>query len=242
MEEILYKKLSYKKRWFAYFDLLGFAQLVRASEIHSVLPIYEKVLETIEDKACLKQPKGLSYSWFSDTFIIFTRGSSLEEFGLIEQAARLFFQRLILHEIPVRGAISYGDLYSQQEKNIFLGEALMDAYEYGEKQNWLNFVISPSAAKALDTLSFPMSERPHYRMVEKKGVITHPGNKSVYAYAFNNGTVNVVNPLLKSLRSMKDSSPKKQKVKYENTIEFIEQYAWKSLNKSKQQGPSDGTR
>lgn len=227
MEETLYKKLRYTKRWFAYFDLLGFAQLVRTSEIHSVLPIYKKVLETIEGKAGPKQPKGLSYSWFSDTFIIFTRGSSLEEFGLIEQAARLFFQRLILHEIPVRGAISHGDLYTQQEKNIFLGEALMDVYEYGEKQNWLNFVISPSALKALDNLSFPMSERAHYRMVEKKGVITHPVNKLVYAYAFNNGTVNGINPLLKSLRTMMDSSPKNQKIKYENTIEFIERYAWK---------------
>ena len=242
MEETLYKKLRYTKRWFAYFDLLGFAQLVRTSEIHSVLPIYEKVLETIKEKAGPKQPKGLSYSWFSDTFIIFTRGSSLEEFGLVEQVARLFFQKLILHEIPVRGAISYGDLYTQQEKNIFLGEALMDAYEYGEKQNWIDFVISPSAAKALDALGFPMSERAHYRSVEKKGVITHPGNKSVYAYAFNNGTVNGVNPLLKSLQSMKDSSPKSQKIKYENTIEFIERDAWKRLNKSKQQGPSVRTR
>ncbi|MEX2497372.1 MAG: hypothetical protein WD397_00680 [Wenzhouxiangellaceae bacterium] len=225
MEDTLYKKLRYTKRWFSYFDLLGFAQLVRTSEINSVLPIYEKVLETIEEKAGQKKPRGLSYSWFSDTFIIFTRGSSLEEFGLIEQAARLFFQRLILHKIPVRGAISYGDLYTQQEKNIFLGEALMDAYEYGEEQNWLNFVISPSAAKALDTLGFPMSERVHYRMVEKKGVITHPGNKEVYAYAFNNGTVNGINPLLKSLHAMKESSPKIQKIKYENTIEFIERHA-----------------
>lgn len=233
MQDTLYKKLRYTKRWLAYFDLLGFAQLVRTSELHSVLPIYEKVLETIEEKTGPTQPKGLSYSWFSDTFIIFTRGGSLKEFGLIEQAARLFFQRLILHKIPVRGAISYGDLYTQQEKNIFLGEALMDAYEYGEKQNWLNFVISPSAAKALDTLSFPMSERAHYRVVEKIGVITHPGNKEVYAYAFNNGTVNGINPLLNSLRAMRESSPKSQKTKYENTMEFIEQHEREKLNKSK---------
>lgn len=233
MEETLYKKLRYTKRWFAYFDLLGFAQLVRTSEIHSVLPIYEKILKTIEEKAGPKKPKGLSYSWFSDTFIIFTRGSSLEEFGLIEQAARLFFQRLILHKIPVRGALSYGDLYTQQEKNIFLGEALMDAYEYGEKQNWLNFVVSPSASRALDALGFPMSERVHYRIVEKKGIITHPVTKGVYAYAFNNGTVNGINPLIKSLRTMKEESPKSQKVKYENTLEFIEQHASKSIKKSK---------
>lgn len=231
MEENPYRKLRYTKRWFAYFDLLGFAQLVRKSEIHSVFPIYEKVLETIEEKAHTKKSKGIGYSWFSDTFILFTKGGSLEEFGLIEQVARLFFQRLILHKIPVRGSISFGNLYTQQDKNIFLGEALMDAYEYGEKQNWLNFVINPSVVSALDKLNFPMSKRAHYRLVTKRGVITHSKNSNVYAYAFNNGTVNGVNPLLKALSSMRDTAPSKQRIKYENTIEFIEQHAWKSLDK-----------
>ena len=227
MEEHLNRKLRYTKRWFSYFDLLGFSSLVRTSEIYSVLPIYEKALAAIEEKANPKRSKGLSYSWFSDTFIIFTRGSSLQEFGLIEQASRLFFQKLILNKIAVRGALSYGDLYTQQEKNIFLGEALMDAYEYGEKQNWLNFVVAPSAYKALEKLNFPMEERAHYRLVEKNGVITHPEKANVFAYAFNNGTVNNENPFLGALYSMRAKAPKSVHKKYDNTIQFIKRHAWK---------------
>ncbi len=87
MHDKLNRKLRYTKRWFSYFDLLGFANLVRTSEIHNVLPIYEKALEAIEEKANPKLAKGINYSWFSDTFIIFTRGSTLEEFALIEQAS-----------------------------------------------------------------------------------------------------------------------------------------------------------
>lgn len=226
MEDELTKKLRYTKRWFAYFDLLGFSELVRTSEIHSVLPTYEKALEVIKEKANPKKAKGIGYSWFSDTFIIFTKGNSLEDFGLIEQTSRLFFQRLILHEIPVRGALSFGDLYTQQEKNIFLGEALMDAYEYGEKQNWLNFVIAPSAYDALAKLSFPMEERADYRLVIKKGVITHPNNENVWAYAFNNGTVNIQNSFLKALLAMREKSPPEVHDIYDNTIEFIEKHAW----------------
>lgn len=226
MEEKSIKKLRYTKRWFSYFDLLGFANLVRTNEIHNVLPIYEKVLEAIEEKANLKKTKGISYSWFSDTFILFTKGSSLEEFSLIEQASRLFFQKLILHEIPVRGALSFGDLYTQQEKNVFLGEALMDAYEYGEKQNWLNFVIAPSACNALEKQNFPMNERAHYRQVRESSVITHPNTENVWAYAFNNGSVNNKNPFLKALVSMKENSPIEVQDKYINTIQFIEKHAW----------------
>lgn len=224
MDENIIRKLRYTKRWFAYFDLLGFANLVRTSEIHRVLPIYETALSAIEEKANPKKSKGLSYSWFSDTFIIFTRGSSLQEFAVIEQASRLFFQKLILNKIAVRGALSYGDLYTQQEKNIFLGEALMDAYEYGENQNWINFVISPSAYNALKKLDFPMEERAHYRLVEKNGVITHSENENVFAFAFNNGSVNLQNPFLSALTSMKGKSPKFVHNKYDNTIKFINKH------------------
>tara|TARA_R110002074_G_scaffold401634_1_gene600634 strand:- start:15944 stop:16609 length:666 start_codon:yes stop_codon:yes gene_type:complete len=221
----LNRKLRYTKRWFSYFDLLGFANLVRTSEIHNVLPIYEKVLEAIEEKADPKRAKGINYSWFSDTFIIFTKGSTLEEFSLIEQASRLFFQKLILHEIPVRGALTFGDLYTQQEKNIFLGEALIDAYEYGENQNWLNFVIAPSAYNALNKLDFPMEERAHYRLVEQNGVITHSKTENVFAFAFNNGTVNLQNPFLEALIAMKEKSPMSVHNKYNNTIDFIEKHS-----------------
>lgn len=33
--------LRYKRRWFAYFDLLGFSDLVLSYEIEHVYPIYE---------------------------------------------------------------------------------------------------------------------------------------------------------------------------------------------------------
>lgn len=227
MKEYVSKKLKYTKRWFAYFDLLGFAELVRTSEINSVLPIYEKALEAIEEKANPKRAKGISYSWFSDTFILFTKGNSLQEFGLIEQASRLFFQKLIMHKIPVRGSLSYGNLYTQQEKNIFLGEALMDAYEYGEYQNWLNFVIAPSAYKALANLDFPMEDMAHYRLVTEKEIITHPKKECVFAYAFNNGMVNNKNPFLGALSSMRARSPKAVQIKYDNTIQFIKKHEWK---------------
>ncbi len=221
MERIINRKLRYTKRWFAYFDLLGFANLVRTSEIESVLPIYETVLKAIEEKAEPKKAKGIGYSWFSDTFIMFSKGSSLEEFVLIEQISRLFFQKLILKKIPVRGSISYGKLYTQQDKNIFLGEALIDAYEYGENQNWLNFIITPSAYEALKKLNSPMEGRPNYRLIEDSKVITHKKIKNVFAYAFNNEAANPEKPFLSALNKMKETSPKTVSLKYENTINFI---------------------
>ncbi len=228
MEETISKPLRYTKRWFAYFDLLGFANLVRHHEIETVLPIYESVLEAITIKA--ESQKGISYSWFSDTFILFTKGSSDEEFALLEHVARLFFQKLILSKIPVRGSLTVGPLYTQQRKNIFIGEALIDAYEYGEKQNWLGFILTPSVYEHLKESSLHMDRRAFYRQVNTLGVINHRKSDNVYAFAFNNGSVNGENIYLQAISEMRHKADAKYQEKYINTENFIRQHSRNGLN------------
>jgi len=224
MDESSSTKLRYRKRWFAYFDLLGFSNLVRQHRIEHLLPIYEDVLNAIEQKAEPKRGSGISYSWFSDTFIIFSQGSTEGEFAIIEQVSRLFFQKLILNNIPVRGSLTVGPLYTQQKKNIFLGEALIDAYEYGENQNWLGFILTPSVYEHLNGGSLQLEQRTHYRPVEIPDVINHKKPNNVYAFSFNNGQVNGINPYLQAILIMKENAGEKYSTKYENTEKFIRKY------------------
>ncbi|BBO99352.1 hypothetical protein [Sulfuriferula nivalis] len=213
--------LRYTKRWFAYFDLLGFSNFVRHHEIEHVLPIYEEVLNIISQKAEPKRSQGISYSWFSDTFIIFSRGSSESEFALVEQASRLFFQKLIMREIPVRGSLTVGKFYTQQKKNIFLGEALIDAYEYGEKQNWLGFILTPSVYHHLKESTLHLERRAHYRPVTIPSVISHHNPDNVYAFAFNNVRLNGENLYLNAISAMRARAGIKYEEKYKNTEQFI---------------------
>lgn len=221
MDTLHRSKLRYTNRWFCYLDLLGFKDLVRTSAIEQVIPLYREVTEILAQQVAPKQSLGISHSWFSDTFIIFSRGDSEREFSLVEQAGRLFFQKLILSHIPVRGALTFGKLYSQLEQNIFIGDALIDAYEYGEKQAWLGFVLTPHVHEKLNGTSLELNNRIHYRKVRKVGVITHPNPENVYAFAFNNGLTNGQNPYLAAIRKMQESVQPQYKQKYLNTEEFI---------------------
>lgn len=216
--------LRYMDRWFAYLDLLGFSSMVKGDHIEYVLPLYEDVLDAIERKAGPKKAHGVSHSWFSDTFIIFSRGGSDREFAFVEQATRLFFQSLILQGIPVRGSITFGPLYSQQQKNIFLGEALIDAYEYGEKQNWLGLVLTPRVSSRLQGGELAVTRRAHYRKVDAPGIITHPAPDDVYAFAFNNMQINWGNPYMKAVEAMRQQAPANCMAKYENTLAFIRKH------------------
>ncbi len=218
------RRLQYKDRWFCYLDILGFTAFVRSREAGIVIDAYEDAIAKLEIGASAKRSRGLSYSWFSDTFIIFTRGDSLEEFTWLEQVGRLFFQSLILAFIPARGAISHGKLYSNLEKNIFVGEALIEAYEYGEDQDWIGLLLAPSVYRKLAGTALDVGKRYNYRRVPTKGVMRKLNPEYVFAYTFNNATVMGANPLLTAIRSMQRSSAEPFKGKYQRVEQFIEKH------------------
>lgn len=178
----------YTNRWFAYFDLLGFKNKVLNHELGDVLPLYEQVLENIKNSVGNLEVKGISYSWFSDTFIVFSRGSTEEEFRAIEKIASDFFGKLIIQGIPVRGSLTYGELYSQKQKNTFLGKALIDAYEYGERQQWLGFILTPMVYEYFNKNNSGFWRKhiePNYLDVSCNVSIRHSVCKHVYAFSFN---------------------------------------------------------
>lgn len=216
-----FKDIRYTNRWFCYIDLLGFAQLVNSSNISRVITTYGEVLDDIEGLAGTKKKGGVYYSWFSDTFIIYSRGASETDFSRVEQVGRLFFQKLIRKNIPARGALTFGKLYSQLARNIFVGPALIDAYRYGECQNWIGFILTPNACNELEGSEIDASKRPHYRKVENPDIIRRMPADNIYAFAFNNGLVNGQNPYIKHISEMRMQSASKYHHKYDNTEEFL---------------------
>ena len=221
MKPLSYRPLRYRDRWFAYLDLLGFSALVKSNAIEQVIPIYAEALEQMY-RAChvRKGESDLLYSWFSDTFIIYSSSASLQDFVRVESASRIFFQLLLLKRIPVRGCISCGKLYSQAKQNIFIGPALIEAHVFGEALDWVGFCLAPSVEKQMMT-DLPLNERIHYRRISDPSVLRKAPADHVYAFAFNNGTVNGQNPYRQALSDMKARSPADAHPKYENALAFL---------------------
>jgi hypothetical protein len=225
MQELNFRPLRYRDRWFAYLDLLGFTALVQSGAMEQVLPVYAEALNRMHQACKLgKSEAGLLYSWFSDTFIIYSRSDSLQDFARVESAARIFFQLLVLNKIPVRGCISHGKLYSQAKQNIFVGPALIEAHMYGEALNWIGFCLAPSVERKLE-LDLPLDQRSFYRKIEDGAVLRRAPAKHLYAFAFNNGTVGGKNPYESALIEMRAASPDVVHNKYDYTLEFLRRNA-----------------
>lgn len=214
-----FAKIKYTERWFAHLDLMGFSNLVVNGGIDDVLEAYEKALEALEEKVAIHKGSGVSHTWFSDTFLIFSQGKSEEEFKIVEQITRLFFQQLIYNKIPVRGAITYGGFYSQKRKNLFVGPALVDSYQYGEDQKWVGLIITPSAVKQLDDLSASELYKSYFPIPST--VMRKKHSPIIRGYKFQHGRINRArNGLVDCLKEMMNVAPEDIKHKYQLAIEF----------------------
>src|ERR1017187_5959206 len=153
------------KKWVACFDLLGFREFVKDNDpnygFHRWELCYALFREALNRCRCPK----LSFAYFSDTFLIYAPDDVAHSFGQIERCSRRFFQSAILMNLPLRGAMACDEFYADKPNGVFLGKALVDAYEYGEKFNWIGFTLSPSVLSRLEELKIDLSSR-HFRKYE----------------------------------------------------------------------------
>jgi hypothetical protein len=210
LPEIDFDKLS-RKKWVAYFDLLG----SKDREALELYEIYRTCLQEAEWNT--HQIDVVQITYFSDTFLLFTPDDSKKSLNSIDMAARGFFDDLIDRDIPVRGGMACNEFYPDNANGIYLGKALVEAHEIGEKYNWLGFVLHQSALDAMAKTGRTATDRGHYKKWNAE-FRNKPGstfcNEEVTAYfSLNN---------LENLKSLARQVEDEYKEKYFNSIAFLE--------------------
>src|SRR5208283_1513863 len=141
--KILYDPALQGSRWLGYFDLLGTQERIEAGKYFDVFDIYARAVEAVAKS--IPGESTVCYVCFSDSFIVYSPSDSGGDFQFIDHVARWFTYNLISNYIPVRGALSCGGFYADKTNNIYFGPALNEAYKYGEAQDWVGFLLAPSA-------------------------------------------------------------------------------------------------
>jgi hypothetical protein len=242
--EIQFNPNLQKKRWVGYFDLLGIKSLFKPE---NQLPLIKSLAEspTFKNKKNYFAPfsaistaieetkrrvgawKNVKYIWFSDTFIVYTDYAGKGSFCAINNISRWFVYNLIIKGdgIPIRGAISCDDFYVDRKNKLFFGEALIEAYKYGEAQDWIGFILCPSAEEQFKHLGMKAENFTDYAYTYiplKKGQsnLDSVHNKKLLAFVMKNfGYI----PIIKKLKQMRERIDDKNiRSKYDRTIEFNE--------------------
>ena len=221
-----------KNCWVAYCDILGFKDRIEEFEGQVgtgylnvfVENYFKKIIDELE-RQHQYDPNKVFSTWFSDSFLFFTRDDSEDSFSSINISFRNFCQSIISKKWPIRAAIGFGQLYADVSKNLFLGSAIINAYKYVEKkkQNWIGSIITPEANNRLNELGIDLShwkneftEYPvpfHQKEVKKLFVSNIHHNHPEVTRA--------VKLMQKEAMKNKDYQAK-HKRKYENTLKFFD--------------------
>lgn len=216
----------------AYFDFLGFREYVKENPLSFTVSDYKEVLKSIKEKEGIYfDVDKIICSWFSDTFLFCAKADTDEferAFGNIQLLSSSFFKEMIFKQIPLRGALTVGEFYPEPKRNIFLGKALIKAYDYAENQNWLGFVLTTEIITLLKKYEcneeIGLCERTYK---EYKVPYKESKTRRLLAYRLDKFNRNGSNMdardywLWDALVQMEHTAPKKAKVKYQKTKEFM---------------------
>lgn len=227
--------------WIACFDILGFKEEIlgfeqcqgvgRLDRFAEVIYIGE-ILDALQHSS--KDLQGSLYAcWGSDTFILYTPDDSDTSFKVINSRANLFFRERIRRSptYTMRGALGTGQFYADKQNNIFLGSALIDAYKYAEKQNWIGFVVTPSAEKKIESMLNAQLHTLLYQYIQYDVPVKKKESRNEIKCIVE-GTETLFAAKIQSdleikrlfLSRRKGTPPKEWEKKYENTRRFFEQH------------------
>lgn len=143
------KSFNYtSQRFVAMLDIMGFKDIVKKKSSITVYSLLKKVYdEAISQRNFSK----LKISLFSDTLLIISDGGSKECYEDIVLSSAFFANLFIKNGYAINGAIAYGDVTFDEEKNICFGEPVIDAHLLQEDLFFYGIVLHDSADKKRKT-------------------------------------------------------------------------------------------
>ncbi len=163
------------QRTVAFLDMLGFRQAVLTTPISELAAKYE---QRISEADAMNRRVNLAANHpslfpthptgaplcqrfiFSDSIILVSiDDQAISALKLLVYAWRLS-QAFIAFQMPLRGGIAFGDLYSNPQTNICLGRALTTAYELEQAQAWIGVALHPSVQDQFPDILSP-NKAPH---------------------------------------------------------------------------------
>ncbi len=126
-------------------DVLGYLRQALASAIYQC--------DTPSDTPSvdeLKNQSRVGFAWFSDTLLFYTRNDNLEECqNLIQTVSWLIGHTVLVPGLRLRGGIAYGELFHDSINDIYIGKAIVDAYQLEKKQEWSGGAFTKSAKEKI---------------------------------------------------------------------------------------------
>ena len=133
----------------AYFDILGFKSKIDNCTLETLSEDYERIISYTDGQFSVEngeiiQRKVCHRYIFSDSIFLIAEEDTEDSFVDMLSYAWRMMQTFIASGFPLRGAVTYGEVYVNLERNVFLGKAISDAAVLEGKQDWIGAIVDSS--------------------------------------------------------------------------------------------------
>lgn len=205
------------ERYIAFLDIMGFKDRVfrtNHSELLKQLTIFNKTIS-----GCIRD-SNIQLAQFSDSVVLFTKDAKPESLKDIANVACHIMRESIKLQIPMKGAIAQGEITCDLSKQLFFGQALIDAYLLEENIYYYGIIIHNTAESSVINLKGTTLFK-DIKAPLKSGCISHY-ELSWYAEDLSNTTsLDETKEALKDIRQTVSDAPRKY---IDNTLDVIAKY------------------
>ena len=162
-----------KERLLLYADIMGFKSMVSGDhkEVKNRLIKFKDTFGKIASP--LQLGNHLKFVQFSDSIIIVVNGTTKKMFNLLAKASIALMRTAMGMSIPIKGAIAQGIFSFDEQKQLYFGKPLVDAYLLHDEVKYYGIVIHHTAEKIAEIVSENSSYIKKNSVPFKSGDISH---------------------------------------------------------------------
>ncbi len=172
-------QLQLKKKYVAFLDVLGFSALVNSDS----KPKLEKYFEIVDGAFAIfdYEKKNIKKFSISDSIILIAEDNESDLKTLLT-AIRTLQYSLAVNDIWLRGGISHGGVFIEEDKNIIVGKGYIKAFLLESEAIYPRVILDPSILKHLGLTrkelydkfnGAPHEREDHLKLIHDYGVWNH---------------------------------------------------------------------
>lgn len=210
-------------RFVAFLDIMGFKERVGRTSHNKLLDQLTKFNRDITSYIGKYQNSEIQLAQFSDSIVLFSNDATQKSLKTLAEVTRGIMQTAIKQQIPIKGAIAQGQITCDIPKQLFFGQALIDAYLLEENIHYYGILVHHTAESSVTKLS---SENMIFKDIKaplKSGKISH---YELSWYTDDNiqnakEKIEEISTALKDIRQTVSDAPRKY---IDNTLDVINEY------------------
>jgi hypothetical protein len=165
-------------RLIGFFDILGFSDRLRTMDIAALHKLYARLIDDVANTVFNPQVLGLAIplrksnfdraNFLFDSIVLVSRDLTVDlgrpAIHDFLMSCSSLMEKSFVMQLPLRGAIGFGDYLEDNNRNIFLSREFADLVRVEKAQEWSGCIVLPSALKlVLPVLYLNPDAESHYQ-------------------------------------------------------------------------------